>query len=98
MSVGPWLWPVWSISWTSRTRISSLMRGPSLGVGIGLLIGRRMTQLLCCYDLGNVGRNPPQVNANTHQILPCEQYVTLRSHQKSLTDLGRAGRYRPCGS
>jgi hypothetical protein len=31
-----------SMSWTSRTRISSLMRGPSLAAGCGAFIGRRM--------------------------------------------------------
>ena len=34
-----------SISWTSRTRISSLMRGPSFWTGAGALIGRRMAEL-----------------------------------------------------
>src|ERR1041385_5604539 len=32
------------IKWTSRTRISSLTRGPSLRAGSGALIGRRMAQ------------------------------------------------------
>jgi hypothetical protein len=34
--------PSLSMSWTSRTRISSLMRGPSLAAGCGALLGRRM--------------------------------------------------------
>ena len=36
--------PSLSIRWTSRTRISSLMRGPSLRAGSGALIGRRMAR------------------------------------------------------
>jgi hypothetical protein len=42
ISVTPLLAPSLSMSWTSRTRISSLMRGPSLGAGCADLIGRRM--------------------------------------------------------
>src|SRR5215467_1043021 len=42
ISVTPLLAPSLSMSWTSRTRISSLMRGPSLAAGCGDLIGRRM--------------------------------------------------------
>jgi len=42
ISVTPLLAPSLSMSWTSRTRISSLMRGPSLAAGCGVLIGRRM--------------------------------------------------------
>jgi hypothetical protein len=38
-----------SIKWTSRTRISSLVRGPSFGAGAAALIGRRMAQLSSCY-------------------------------------------------
>jgi len=40
----PLLVPSLSIRWTSRTRISSLIRGPSLRAGSGALIGRRMAQ------------------------------------------------------
>jgi hypothetical protein len=51
ISVTPLLEPSLSMSWTSRTRISSLMRGPSLAAGCGVLIGRRMgaISLCCCY-------------------------------------------------
>jgi hypothetical protein len=42
ISVTPLLAPSLSMSWTSLTRISSLMRGPSLGAGCVLLLGRRM--------------------------------------------------------
>src|SRR5579863_1635446 len=42
ISVTPLLAPSLSMSWTSRTRISSLMRGPSLAAGCGVLMGRRM--------------------------------------------------------
>jgi hypothetical protein len=45
ISVTPLLAPSLSMSWTSRTRISSLMRGPSLAAGCGVLIGRRMVPL-----------------------------------------------------
>src|SRR5262249_20138163 len=45
ISVTPLLLPSLSMSWTSRTRISSLMRGPSLAAGCGVLIGRRMGTL-----------------------------------------------------
>src|SRR5215510_10924066 len=44
VSTVPWLWPVWSISCTSRFRISSLTRGPSFWTGGGALIGRRMAR------------------------------------------------------
>jgi hypothetical protein len=51
ISVTPLLAPSLSMSWTSRTRISSLIRGPSLVAGCGSLIGRRMglISLNCCY-------------------------------------------------
>src|SRR3569623_526790 len=42
VSVTPTLTPFWSISWTSRLRISSLVRGPSLATVGGALLGRRM--------------------------------------------------------
>jgi hypothetical protein len=42
ISVAALLSQALSMSWTSRTRISSLMRGPSLAAGCGVLIGRRM--------------------------------------------------------
>jgi hypothetical protein len=47
ISVTPLLAPSLSMSWTSRTRISSLMRGPSLAAGCGVLIGRRMVPVSC---------------------------------------------------
>jgi hypothetical protein len=51
ISVTPLLEPSLSMSWISRTRISSLMRGPSLAAGAGVLIGRRMGAIssCCCY-------------------------------------------------
>jgi hypothetical protein len=52
ISVTPLLTPSLSMSWTSRTRISSLMRGPSLAAGCGALIGRRMGVL--SYVVANV--------------------------------------------
>jgi hypothetical protein len=58
ISVTPLLEPSLSMSWTSRTRISSLMRGPSLAAGCGVLIGRRMgaISLRCCYTAARVSR------------------------------------------
>src|SRR5271170_3114836 len=47
ISVTPLLAPSLSMSWTSRTRISSLMRGPSFAAGCGVLMGRRMVLLSC---------------------------------------------------
>jgi hypothetical protein len=52
ISVTPLLAPSLSMSWTSRTRISSLMRGPSLAAGCGVLIGRRMVAL--SYAVANI--------------------------------------------
>jgi hypothetical protein len=48
ISVTPWLAPSLSMSWTSRTRISSLVRGPSFGAGCADLIGRRMGSISLC--------------------------------------------------
>src|ERR1700722_19061809 len=42
ISVTPLLAPSLSMSLASRSRISSLMRGPSLAAGCGALLGRRM--------------------------------------------------------
>jgi len=47
ISVTPLLAPSLSMSWTSLTRISSLMRGPSFAAGCAFLIGRRMGLISC---------------------------------------------------
>jgi hypothetical protein len=71
ISVTPLLEPSLSMSWTSRTRISSLMRGPSLAAGCGVLIGRRMgaISLCCCYTAARC-RDPTPV--------ACPQRRTLK--------------------
>jgi hypothetical protein len=62
ISVTPLLAPSLSMSWTSRTRISSLMRGPSLAAGCAVLIGRRMV----LFSLGHCDE-PPACKANDNK-------------------------------
>src|SRR6476469_1503814 len=55
------------ISWTSRTRISSLMRGPSFGAGCAGLIGRRMALLSSCRCNGLLPQVPKGSVQNGHK-------------------------------
>jgi hypothetical protein len=65
ISVTPLLAPSLSMSWTSRTRISSLTRGPSLAAGCGSLMGRRMGAVsLVVANGAKIGSFCLQVNDN----------------------------------
>ena len=83
ISVTPLLAPSLSMSWTSRTRISSLMRGPSLAAGCAVLIGRRM--VLVSYVVATGRWHPARTTMEVSAMLFGEREDWEFSSVKSTT-------------